>query len=37
MYDRLMYALMLMLGTGFMCISLTPRIEEILEDNVNSS
>jgi hypothetical protein len=26
---------MLLLGTGFMCVSLTPHIEKILEENVN--
>ncbi len=26
---------MLLLGTGFMCVSLTPHIEELLEENVN--
>ena len=30
-----MYTLMLLLGTGFMCVSLTPHIEELLEENVN--
>ncbi|EFX89697.1 hypothetical protein DAPPUDRAFT_40867, partial [Daphnia pulex] len=31
---RLMYTLMLLLGTGFMCVSLTPHIEKILEENI---
>ncbi|XP_045030738.1 serine incorporator 5 [Daphnia magna] len=31
---RLMYTLMLLLGTGFMCVSLTPHIEEILEEHI---
>ena len=30
-----MYTLMLLLGTGFMCVSLTPHIEDLLEENVN--
>lgn len=32
-----MYTLMLLLGTGFMCVSLTPHIEEILEEHVISA
>lgn len=32
-----MYTLMLFLGTGFMCLSLTPNLEEILVENVTKS